>query len=148
MNDLIKKVLIALVVLVVLIPILPKILPKAPSFDRAKKAFEAAQFVVSDYSEHSNPGLDAVAGAFMNVGTARVELYRYDSEGKIALQLGYQQPDPGQAMVESWGLAESLGAAPNPNMPQSAVRNGKYMLVVHDYDEVLRQVIVGLFKKL
>ncbi len=146
-----RKMLIGVVVLLLLFPLIPIIkpfLPKAVTFDRAKDAFNAAGLTVESFNLITPGGLGSVESASMSVKGAYVSIYHFDGEGKIALQLAYQKDDPGTAIVASWGLAESLGAAKSKNIPSNAVRNGKFMLTVASEDRALRQQVVRVFKKL
>ena len=56
--------------------------------------------------------------------------------------------DAGTAIVETWNLSESLGAAPNRNIPTYHGRRGKVMIVVTTPDEGLGRRVVDAFKKL
>jgi len=148
MGDTLKKVLIGAVVIVVLLPVLNKYRPRPASFERAQAAFAAANLSVYDYAEVAQPALEAVAQVTMHIDMARVDLYRFDSEGKIAKQLEYQKKDAGSQMVEAWNIAQSLGAAPDRNKPTQAARNGKFMIVATGEDEELLKSIVRIFKSL
>lgn len=143
-----KKIAIWAVIFLLVAPFIPKFLPKAVTFSRAKAAFEQNGLYVTEYTVAEFPGLEAIAQVSMYVDTVRVEIYQYGGEGKIAKHMGYQQKDPGSAIVETWGLAQSLGAAPSRNTPYLAVRNGKFMLIVTGHDEALLRRVENIFKYL
>lgn len=150
-NDTIKKVLIGVVALVILIPLLPKLaqlMPEPVTLDAIEPAFTRAGLAVSDVAKTNAPGLDAVEGISMVVNGADVVVYRFENEGKIATQLEYQKPDAGSAIVETWNLSESLGAAKPKNKPCSAARNGMFMITATGEDKTLNAKIVQLFKAL
>ena len=148
MSEMLKKSLILGVLALLLIPVVSKYRPRAASFDRAQAAFTAAGMTITEYQERSQPSLDSIAEVYMYVDAASVSIYHYGSEGKIAVQLGYQKDDPGAAIVESWGLAQALGAAESKNVPQRSLRNGMFMLIARGYDEELLNRIVSVFNGL
>ncbi len=148
MSDALKKFLIIALLALILFPLIPRLLPKPASFERAKAAFEEAGFTVSDYQVLPHPQMEAGAQASMKIESAFLHIYRYDSEGKIRKHMEYQKKDAGTAIVESWNLAQSLGAAPKKQIPSIAVRNGKYMLIAHGQDKALLDKIGELFRKL
>ncbi|MCX5769656.1 MAG: hypothetical protein NTZ09_05215 [Candidatus Hydrogenedentes bacterium] len=150
-NDTIKKVLIGVVALVILIPLLPKLaqlMPEPVTLDAVEPAFTNASLAVSDVVKSDNPGLGAVEGISMTVNGTSVVVYKFDDEGKIATQLEYQKPDAGSAIVETWNLSESLGAAKPKNRPSSAARNGMFMITATGEDKTLNSKIVQIFKGL
>lgn len=143
------KFIIIIAVVIVLAPFVMRLLPEPITFERAKAAFEAAGLNVSEYHVVDVPQLDAVGQASLLIGSINVQIYRYDNEGKIATQYGYQQQDPGTAIVETWGLAESLGAKPAREKPTfQAARNGKFMLVASGYDKATIKKIINIFNQL
>ncbi len=152
MSDQVRKLLIFAVVLlvgfVVVVPILPKILPKPNTAERARDAFEAVGMAVTYFEPADQPGLEANSEICMSVSGATVSVYHYSNEGKIAKQLEYQKKDAGSAMVETWNLAASLGAAPKRDRPSQAVREGMYMLVVTADDAGLVKRIAEIYRGL
>lgn len=148
MNDGLKKILIVVVAVLILVPVLPKILPKPMTFDRIKAGFEAAGLPVTDYAPLPYAGLEAVEQVGMYIGQIRVDVYHYDDEGKIAKQLEYQKKDAGTAIVETWNLAQSLGAAPSRNLPSLAARRGRFMAVATGPDEAMVKRVIEVFRKL
>ena len=148
MSDTLKKILFWGLVALLLLPVVNKFRPRAVTFERAQAAFVAAGMTITEYQERARSSLESIAEVSMYVDTASVSIYQYDHEGKIATQLAYQKDDPGAAIVESWGLAQALGAAESKNIPQRSLRNGKFMLIARGYDEALLARIVSVFKGL
>lgn len=141
-----KKLAIAAVVLVILIPFLPMIIPKSMTFDRITTAIRDGGMPIEQYTEPPTPGLESIAQVSFYTLGARVDIYQYDDEGKIARHFEYQKQDPGTAIVEAWGLAQSLGAAPSRNLPTLAARRGKFMIVATGEDKELLKRIIDMFK--
>lgn len=144
----ILKGFIFIVVIAIAAPFLKELLPKPVTFERAVAAFKAAGFDVEDYAEREYPELDSVAQANMSIKNAIVGIYQYDDEGKIVRNLEYRKKDAGTAIVEAWGLAQSLGAAPSKNKPEFSARNGMFMIIATGDDEELLKRIVQIFKSL
>ncbi len=142
------KLLAVLVIAFLGAPFVVKHWPQPASFERAREAFAAEGMQVAGYQEAANPGLGSVAEAAMTVDGIRVNIYRFDNEGKIATQMEYQKKDAGTVIVESWGLAESLGAAPSRNLPSKAGRNGMYMIVATGANADGVNRVVAVFKTL
>jgi len=84
----------------------------------------------------------------MVVNGARVDIYQYDDEGRIVRNLEYRKKDAGTAIVETWNLAQSLGAAPSKNRPESSGRNGMFLIIATGDDQALLNEIVRIFKSL
>lgn len=142
----VKKTIIVAVILIALLPALPMIVPKPLTFDRITTAIRDAGLPIEGYTEVLPPGLESIAQVSLYVEDVRVDIYQYDDEGKIARNLEYQRPDPGTAVVEAWGLAQSLGAAAPRNLPTLAARRGKFMIVATGEDKALLQRIINIFK--
>jgi hypothetical protein len=143
------KIVIAIGVMLLVAPFAAQYLPKPASFERAKAAFEEAGLAVREFHIVEKPQLGAVAQASLLINEVNVQIYRFDNEGKIATQLGYQQQDPGSAMVESWNIAESLGAKPAREKPaHRAARNGYYMITASGYDRETTGRVIALFSGL
>lgn len=140
-----KKALIIVGVLLVAIPIVPKLIPEAMTLDKVESALTAAGYTLTDVRNVDVPRLGAIAMKEMTVNGASVELYEFDDEGEIAKQLEYQKPDAGSAIVETWNLSESLGAAKPKSKPVKAARNGMFMLVVMSEDKALRERVASVF---
>ena len=142
-----KKVVIAVVAFVVLLPVVLRLLPKPFTVERFQAALEAAGFVVGDVRKMDAPAVPGAVEAFsMTVNGAQVDVYRFDDEGKIATQLEYNKPDAGTAIVESWGLADALGAAKPKNKPVLPLRNGMFMALIADEDKTLRERVGRVFR--
>lgn len=143
-----KKALFFIIAVLVILPILPHIIPKPASIERLVETLKAAGCQVTDPEQAQNPMLEAANQWTMSVDDARVDLYRFDDEGKIAKQFEYQKKDVGSAIVEAWNLGQALGAAPDANVPTYPARNGRYLLVVTTPDKELAIRIVQLFSEL
>jgi hypothetical protein len=147
--DATKKILIAVVVVLILLPVIQRLMPKPFTFERFESALKSADLVVENAGKVDTPTIrGAVEEYSMLVNGARVDVYRFEDEGKIATQLEYNKTDAGQAIVETWHLAESLGAAKNPNKPVLAMRNGMFMLLATDENKDLRDRIGRIFSSL
>ncbi len=145
-NELVKKVIMLAVVVLIAIPIVPHLIPKPITFERIKGAFEAANLPVQEYMEAPQPGLEAAAEASMMIGSVRVNIYQFDDVGVQARQFEYQKKDPGQAIVETWGLAQSLGAAVPKQTPSLAAQRRSFMIVATGEDKALLNRIIEVFK--
>jgi hypothetical protein len=143
-----KKVLIAFGVALVALPILPKLMPVAFSYERVQEAFQKAGLTVGNVNTDAGTHMGALDGVTMDVGSARVGIYHFDNEGKIAKQQEYNKTDAGTAIVETWNLSESLGAAKPKNKPLDVARNGMYLILVESEDKALRAKIVQTFKSI
>lgn len=142
-----KKIITIVILVAVLFPVIPMILPKPITIERIKAAFENAGLTVSDFSQGGR-ALEAAESWYLSIGEARVEIYRYEEYAKLVKNIEYQKDDPGSVIVEAWNLSESLGAAKNPNPPVSAVKKGKFMMVVKSFNKELRKQIVVAFGKM
>lgn len=147
MNEGVKKILILIVVMAVVLPLIPLIMPKPMTFERIKAGLET-KFTLEEYEEAPQPQLQSIKQVGMYIDTARVMILQYDDEGKIAKQREFQKKDPGQAMVESWGLAQSLGAALPKETPMMTERRGMFLIIVSGPDEQLLRRILETFKNL
>lgn len=145
MDSGVKKVALTLLLLAIVLPFLPKLVPEPLSFERFQAGFQAAGLAVEDFHPVS-PSMEAVEQVQATVGGALVNIYRYDNEGKIAKHLEYQKQDPGAAMVESWGLAQSLGAAVPQQTPSRSARRKRFLLTVSGPDEAVLNTIVRAFQ--
>jgi hypothetical protein len=148
MDGRIIKVFIYAVLILVALPFLPYILPKAMTFERIRAGLEQGGFTLQDFQTLPTPGNEAIGQIAMTIDDAHVDVYQYDDEGKIARYHEYQKKDPGQAMVEAWGLAQSLGAAPSKNLPSLAARRRMFLMVATGPDEALLKRIIDRFQKL
>ena len=141
-----KKVVLVIVGMVILFPFVPYLIPTPMTFERITTGLSRAGLQVGSMQPITPPGNSAVEHVLVSVNDAQVDIYRYEDEGVIATQLGYQQTDPGQAIVDGMRLAEQLGAAKSANIPSSPARKGMFMLVVTSRDKALRARIIEAFK--
>ncbi|MBI5094472.1 MAG: hypothetical protein HZB26_18800 [Candidatus Hydrogenedentes bacterium] len=139
------KIIIWIVAIVVLAPLLVRLWPKPLTYERIQAGLKAQGLTLENVHE-SSPSLEAVAQLSMTIDGATVEIYQYDDEGKVATQLTYQQPDPGQAIVEASGLREALGAAPVSPIKTDATRRGMFMLTVSSDNAEVRVRVIKAFK--
>lgn len=146
--DEIKKVAVVALLAFFAFPFVVKYWPKPPSFERAREAFEKAGWTVEDYTPDASLNLGAESSVLMRVNGVRVEIYHFTDEGKIATQLEYQKKDVGTAIVETWNLAESLGAAKPANLPSQAARNGMFMIVATGENKDALHEVVKVFQGL
>ncbi len=144
----IKKALVVIVLALLVLPFLAKLLPKPLTYERMEAGFKAAGLQVEAFQQVGTPGLEADAEAAATINGTMVNIYHYANEGKIAMQVEYQKKDPGSAIVESWGLAQSLGAAVPQNQPSKAARRGMFMIVATGPDEAMVKKIVEAFHNL
>jgi len=143
-----KKALVIVGVLLLALPIIPKLIPETMTLDKVVAALTAAGYTLTDVKDVDSPRLGAIAMKELTVNGANVELYEFDDEGEIAKQLEYQKPDAGSAIVETWNLSESLGAAKPQSKPVTAARNGMMMIVVMSEDKALRERVASVFRGL
>ena len=143
-----KKVLIIIVVLLVFLPFLPRILPKRLTIDRIQQGLQAAGYQVAEFKEVTAPQLEADSQWSMAVNGARTNVYLYTDVGVIAKNHEYQKKDVGTAIVETWNLQESLGAAPDRNIPTYVARKGMFLIIVATPDQALGAALTQAFKKL
>ena len=141
------KIIVWIVVILLLFPVIVALRPKPMTFDRIQKGFATQGLTATDVHE-SNPSLESIAQLTMTIEGATVDIYQFDDEGKIAKQLAYQQPDPGQAMVEASGLRQALGAAPLSPIKTDATRRGMFMLTVSGESGEVRARVIKAFKSL
>ncbi len=146
--DALKKLLVLALVVFVAAPFVAPYWPKPASFERTRDALKAAGMQVEGYQETPAPGRDAAKGANLTADGIAVELYWFNSEGKIATQLEYTKKDAGTAIVESMNIAQSLGAAQPVQTPSASARNGMYMIVATGPDAQKVRQIVSVFESL
>ena len=142
-----KKLIIAAVVVILLFPFISKMMPEPLTMDRLEQGFQKSGMTVSEL-KHVTPSLESIDQLSFKVNGSSVDIYQYDGEGKIAKNYEYQKPDVGQAVVETWNLSESLGAAKPHSIPTSASRRGLFFIVVSSEDAALRAKVVELFNKI
>lgn len=142
-----KKAIILIIAIVVLLPVVVRLIPEPMSIERVEKAFEDGGYMIAGLEEAGTAQREAVQEWRFTVEGYRVEVYRYDSEGKIAKNLAYLQPDPGQEMVVAMNLAQQLGAAESKDLPSAAVRKGKWLIYVVGKDKSFCKTLAAVFKR-
>ena len=142
------KLAIAAAVVVLAFPFVLRLLPKPVTFERAQAGFAAAGLPVADFQVALRASNEAVAEAGMTVNGVTVNIYQYDNEGTISRYMEYQKKDPGTAIVETWNLAQSLGAAVRKERPSRAVRRGMMMMVATGDDQAMVNRIADVFADL
>ena len=143
-----KKVIVAVIVVLALLPLLPMIVPKPLTIERIEAGLQQQGFSVSGVEEAVSPMLEADHQWTMLVDGATTDAYFYSDRGKIAKHREYQRKDAGTAIVETWNLSESLGAAPNRNIPTFVGRKGMVLLIVKTHNDDLGQRVVAAFQGL
>ena len=151
-DDTLKKLAIAGLALFLLLPVLPKVLraitPVPVTFERAQAAFTAAGMSVDNVTPIEPPQLESIAQVAMYVNGVVVTIYKYDNEGHIVKQMEYQRPDSGSTAVEAMGIAQSLGARVQHQVPLTVTRNGMFMLIATSEDKDLNRRIAKVFEGL
>lgn len=142
-----KKVLIFLVLGILLLPVILRLLPEAMGVERVQQAFREAGYEALDLREVESPERDAVEQWRFTVDGYSIELFRYNSEGKIAKHVEYLKPDIGSAIVESMNLAEQLGAAKSRDLPSAVLRKGMWMIYVQGEERSVCTTLAGIFKR-
>ena len=147
-NQKLVKFIVFIVAVFLATPFLMKLIPEPMSFERARAGFEKAGLAVSDFALAPNPGQRAVAEAGMLVNGVNVSIFQFDNEGKISTAMEYQKKDAGTAIVETMGLAQSLGAAVRKETPSRAVRRGMFMMVATGQDREMVNRIADVFERI
>jgi len=142
------KILLVLGVIVIGIPILLQLLPEPLNMERIIEGLKKSDLGITEIRNVEPPTNESVAQIHFEVNGAFADIYQYDDEGKIARYAEMYKQDPGTAIVEAWGLAQSLGAAPSKNKTQRISRRRMYLLVVQGDDTALLDHIVKIFSEL
>ncbi|HOV33491.1 MAG TPA: hypothetical protein PLX23_09025 [Candidatus Hydrogenedens sp.] len=142
------KILLVLGVIVIGGPILLQFLPEPLSMERIIEGLKKSDLGVTEIQSVEPPTNESIAQIRLVVNGATADIYQYDDEGKIARYAEMYKQDPGTAIVEAWGLAQSLGAAPSKNKPERIARRRMYLLVVQGEDITLLDHIVKVFSEL
>ncbi len=142
------KILLVLGVIVIGIPILLQLLREPLNMERIIEGLKKSDLGITEIRNVEPPTNESVAQIHFEVNGAFADIYQYDDEGKIARYAEMYKQDPGTAIVEAWGLAQSLGAAPSKNKPQRISRRRMYLLVVQGDDTALLDHIVKKFSEL
>jgi hypothetical protein len=143
-----RKVIIGIVILFALLPILPKLIPKDLTKDVVKAELEDVGYSVANDQEVSSPIYEADKQWSMTINGEKANLFFYTNVGVIAKQREYLRKDVGTAIVESWNLAQSLGAAKNPNPPTYVGRNDMYLLVIETIREDFGRQVIYDFERI
>ncbi len=141
-----RKVILIILVVILLLPVLPSLIPEEVTIDTIVNTFEDKFLTVENVRKVDPPQLDSAKQWRFTINGYSAELYYYEDYAALVKQFEYQKKDAGTAIVETWNLRESLGAAPNPNIPTFAGRNDPYMLVVRTPDKEIGQHIIKVFK--
>lgn len=143
-QKILKYVIFAAVILLAA-PFVMRLMPKPVTFERAKTAFDKAGMAVSQFQMAPSPDQRAVAEADLVVNGVNVSILQFDNEGKIATAMEYQKKDAGTAIVETWNLAQNLGAAVHKDTPSRAVRRGMFMMIATGQDKAMVDRIAEVF---
>ncbi|MGC8844455.1 MAG: hypothetical protein ACP5QY_01260 [Candidatus Hydrogenedens sp.] len=144
----IVKIFIIFGIIIIGVPILIQFLPAPLSMERIIEGFKKSDLGVVEIQNINPPMNEAIAQISFKVGDAFVNVYQYDNEGTIARYAEMYKKDPGTAIVEAWGLAQSLGAAPSKNKPERVARRKMFLLVAQGEDKSLLEHIVKIFTSL
>jgi len=142
------KIFIGLGILIIGVPILMQFLPAPLNMERIVEGFKKSDLGVVEIQVVNPPTNEAIAQISFKVGDALVNIYQYDNEGTIARYAEMYKKDPGTAIVEAWGLAQSLGAAPSKNKPERVARRKMFLLVAQGEDKSVLEHIVKIFTNL
>ena len=140
-----KKAIVIIVMLIIAFPFVPKLLPKPMTIERVESSFKATGLQIDSQSK-GGAALEAAESWYYTIGTASVEVYRYENHAKLVKNQEYQKDDAGSIMVEAWNLSESLGAAKNPNPRADTAKKKMFMIVVKCDDNNLRGKIISAFR--
>ncbi len=142
------KALVFLGVIIFLGPIILSLLPASLTMEGIVDKFSKSGFQVESLTFVDPPTNESVRQVSFYIQGAWVNIYEYDNEGAIAKYAEMYKKDPGTAIVEAWGLAQALGAAPSKNKPERVARKKKFLLVVQGEDTALLNEIVTFFENL
>ncbi|HOK08533.1 MAG TPA: hypothetical protein PLT82_01565 [Candidatus Hydrogenedens sp.] len=144
----IVKILIVLILLVIGGPILIQFLPSPLTMERIADGLKKSDLGIYEIRNVEPPTCESIAQIQFTVNGAIGNVYQYDNEGTIARYAEMYKKDPGTAIVEAWGLAQSLGAAPPRNKPEKVARRRMFLLVVQGDDPNLLERIVKIFQSI
>ncbi len=143
----ILKVVIFAVVVLLAFPFVMQLIPEPLTLERIQAGFAASGLPVAQMQQ-VNPSNESVAELAAIVGVVSVNVYQYNDEGKIARYTEYQKKDAGTAVVETWNLAQSLGAAVRKDTPSKYLRRGMFLVVATGDDTAMIDRVIGVFKGL
>ncbi|HOQ90618.1 MAG TPA: hypothetical protein PLO53_04920 [Candidatus Hydrogenedentes bacterium] len=142
------KVGLAILAILVALPFLVRLWPEPLTMERIRQGFEASGLPVEGMRLAPKPSNESVSELNFMVGGVSVAVYQYDNAGTIARYQEYNRKDPGTAIVESWNLAQSLGAAVPKQTPTRCVRRGYFLLVAIGDDVATLNRVVEVFEQL
>lgn len=143
----ILKVVIFAVVILLAFPFVLKLIPEPLTMERIQAGFAASGLPVAQMQQ-VNPTNESVAELAAIIGVVTLNVYQYNDEGKIARYTEYQKKDAGTAIVETWNLSESLGAAPRRDTPSKYLRRGMFLAVATGNDVAMVDRVIEAFKGL
>jgi len=135
-------------VVLVVLPFLVRMWPEPLTMERIRHGFETSGLPVEGMRLAQQPSNESVAELNFMVNGVSVAVYEYDNAGTIARYQEYNKKDPGTAMVESWNLAQSLGAAVPKPTPTRCVRRGYFLLVAIGDDIATLNRVAEVFQQL
>ena len=137
------KPLLIIVAVIVLLPVAATLRPRPLTPEGVRAGFAARGMAVEDYRAMVPPQLDAVEHVTMRVDGARVNLYRFDNEGKIARNYEHQKGGGGGGALVQLGM--QLGAA-QPTSFTEAARKRRLLITVTSDDRELNRRVVQVFQ--
>lgn len=143
----ILKALIFAVVVLLAFPFVMKLIPEPLTMERVQAGFAASGLPVVQLQQVA-PTNESVAELSGIIGGVSVNVYQYNDEGKIARYTEYQKKDAGTAVVETWNLAQSLGAAVRKDTPSKYLRRGMFLVVATGNDVAMLDRVIAAFKGL
>lgn len=142
------KLLILLLGLIIIGPVALQFLPNPLTMDRIVEGLKKSDLGIVDISPVEPPTQESIAQISFRGENFYGSIYQYDNEGAIAKYAEMYKKDPGTAIVEAWGLAQSLGAAPSKNKPERVARRKMFLLVVQGDDKAVLDKVVTVFNSL
>lgn len=142
------KVIVLIIAILLLIPVIAYIFPEELTVESIQAKLKARGFTIEDVQEAKRPMNEADKQWTMKINGERTDLYFYTDSAKLTTQREYQRKDPGTAIVESMHLRESLGAAPNPNLPTYIGKRQKFMMIVTTNNEPFGRRLIYNFEDL
>jgi len=142
------KLGLGVAVVLVALPFLVRLWPEPLTMERIRHGFETSGLPVEGMRLAPHPSNESVAELNFMVNGVSVAVYEYDNAGTIARYQEYNKKDPGTAIVESWNLAQSLGAAVPKPTPTRCVRRGYFLLVAIGDDTATLNRVAEVFQQL
>lgn len=132
----------------VALPFLVRLWPQPLTMDRIRQGFATSGLPVEGMRLADRPSNESVSELNFMVNGVSVAVYEYDNAGTVARYQEYNKKDPGTAIVESWNLAQSLGAAVPKPTPTRCVRRGYFLLVAIGEDTAILNRVAEVFQQL